>query len=177
MIAIPPALAATQRADGGAWVRNLPGLVAGTLDRWSLRIDGPVGHGMAGLVLPVVRAAGLRTWAGRDAVLLLDHDETTGAMLLKRLDAARPLSALPDDAEALTILAGLLARLTAVRCRFDQLTETLALDRDRATGWTLARILQNSLWDIEDGNTALDPVQLTIAQALTPGHRESRVHT
>ncbi|WP_405640328.1 aminoglycoside phosphotransferase family protein [Streptomyces uncialis] len=56
-----------------------------------------------------------------------------------------------------------------VRRRFDQLTETVGLDRERATGWTLGRLLQNSLWDIEDGATALDPSSVAIAGALRPG--------
>jgi streptomycin 6-kinase len=298
-IEVPAALADTQRAEGGAWVRDLPGLVERMLDQWSLRLDGPVTHGMAGLVLPVVRdgvpavlklqpvsednadtAVGLRTWNGDGAVLLLDHDEPTGAVLLERLDASRPLSVLPDR-EAMPVLADLLARLTAVpappgvrrladvagamlaqvpsavpllrsaderelvrtcaaavaelvgeagdrllhwdlhydnvlagdrepwlaidpeplagdpgfdllpaidnrwdavvasgdvdkavRYRFDLLTERLSLDRTRATGWTLARVLQNALWDIEDGKTALDPAQVAIATALKT--RESR---
>jgi streptomycin 6-kinase len=222
-------------------------------------------------------AVGLRTWAGHGAVLLLDHDEPTGAMLLERLDATRPLSTVTDDVTAVEILANLLARLTAikappgvrhlsdiaiqmveqtpkavraladpaeqalvrncaavtaellpepgdrllhwdlhydnilagerepwlaidpeplagdpsfdllpaldnrweeavatgdaprvVRRRFDQLTEALSLDRDRARAWTLARVLQNTLWDIEDGKPTLDPTQLTIARALKP---------
>ncbi|MEU9318739.1 aminoglycoside phosphotransferase family protein [Streptomyces sp. NPDC048295] len=50
--------------------------------------------------------------------------------------------------------------------RFDQLTEVLGLDRQRATGWTLGRVLQNALWDVEDGKTVLDPVQVVIATAL-----------
>ncbi|WP_372506308.1 aminoglycoside phosphotransferase family protein [Actinomadura madurae] len=50
--------------------------------------------------------------------------------------------------------------------RFDLLTEVLNLDRDRATGWTLGRVLQNALWDIEDGKTALDPAQAAIATTL-----------
>lgn len=295
MIEIPVSLAETQRAEDGAWVRNLPALAAEMLDRWSLRLDGPVGHGMAGIVLPVVRtdglaavlklqpvtdeskdvATGLRTWAGRGTVLLLDHDEPTGAMLLERLDAARPLATVADDTAALAILAGLLARLTAVPAppgvrqlsdiaaamldevpsavpalkdpaeqalvrdcaaataevlpepgdrllhwdlhydnilagtrepwlaidpeplagdpafdllpaldnrwdeivatgnaekavlrRFDQLTEALSLDRARAVAWTMARVLQNSLWDIEDGKHTLEPVQVTIAAAI-----------
>lgn len=295
MIEIPASLVETQRAEDGAWVRNLPSLAAEMLERWSLRLAGPVGHGMAGIVLPVVRsdglaavlklqpvteeskdvATGLRTWAGRGTVLLLDHDEHTGAMLLERLDATRPLSTVPDDTAALDVLAGLLARLTAVPAppgvrhlsdiaaamldqvpsaapmladpaeqalvglcaaataevlpepgdrllhwdlhydnilagtrepwlaidpeplagdpgfdllpaldnrweevvatghpkkavlrRFDQLTEALSLDRDRAAAWTMARVLQNSLWDIEDGNHTLHPVQVTIAVAI-----------
>lgn len=50
--------------------------------------------------------------------------------------------------------------------RFDQLTEVLGLDRRRATGWTLGRVLQNALWDIEDGRTALEPAQARIATDL-----------
>ncbi|MEU4761780.1 aminoglycoside phosphotransferase family protein [Actinosynnema sp. NPDC023794] len=54
----------------------------------------------------------------------------------------------------------------AVLRRFDLLTSTLDLDRDRAAAWTLGRVLQNSLWDVEDGETALNPVQVAIATAL-----------
>ncbi|MFW5417842.1 hydroxyurea phosphotransferase [Nocardiopsis sp. CNT-189] len=54
----------------------------------------------------------------------------------------------------------------AVLGRFDRLTEVLGLDRGRATGWTLGRVLQNALWDVEDGKTALDPAQVAIAGAL-----------
>ncbi|MFE9248553.1 aminoglycoside phosphotransferase family protein [Streptomyces sp. NPDC007088] len=35
--------------------------------------------------------------------------------------------------------------------RFDAMTEVLGLDRRRAAAWTLARVLQNCLWEIEDG--------------------------
>jgi streptomycin 6-kinase len=265
------------------------------LDRWALRPDGPAAHGMASFVLPVTRAdgtpavlkfqplsednagaaPGLRVWNGDGVVRLLDHDPDTGTMLLERLDAARPLSAVNDDDTALRILADLLARLVAVRApdgirrladiaaamldqvphalpalrdpaerrllhtcasavaeligeagdrllhwdlhydnvlagqrepwlaidpeplagdpgfdlwpaldsrwdavtatgdvtrtvlrRFDVLTEALALDRRRAAGWTLGRILQNTLWDIEDGKTVLDPPQRAIATAV-----------
>ena len=41
----------------------------------------------------------------------------------------------------------------AIRRRFDLMTEILGLDRERATAWTLARILQNILWDIERDDT------------------------
>ncbi|MEU4388438.1 hypothetical protein [Promicromonospora sp. NPDC023805] len=53
-----------------------------------------------------------------------------------------------------------------VRRRFDVLTEVLALDRFRATGWTLGRLLQNSLWDVEDGATSLAPASVVMADAL-----------
>ncbi|GAA4881934.1 aminoglycoside phosphotransferase family protein [Saccharopolyspora cebuensis] len=57
----------------------------------------------------------------------------------------------------------------AVRRRFHALTEHLDLERDRATAWTLARVLQNCLWDIDDGATALAPTQRAIAEALISG--------
>ncbi|MFJ7779126.1 aminoglycoside phosphotransferase family protein [Streptomyces yangpuensis] len=53
-----------------------------------------------------------------------------------------------------------------VRRRFDLLTEVLGLDRPRATGWTLGRLLQNALWDIEDGATRLAPPSVTLAASL-----------
>jgi streptomycin 6-kinase len=34
--------------------------------------------------------------------------------------------------------------------RFDAMTEIIGLDRERAKAWTLGRVLQNALWDIED---------------------------
>jgi streptomycin 6-kinase len=34
--------------------------------------------------------------------------------------------------------------------RFDAMTEITGLDRERAKLWTLGRVLQNALWDIED---------------------------
>ncbi|MFJ2894986.1 aminoglycoside phosphotransferase family protein [Streptomyces sp. NPDC087218] len=62
----------------------------------------------------------------------------------------------------------------AVLHRFDLLTEALGLDRERAVGWTLGRVLQNALWDIEDGETALDPAQVAIATGLLD--RSARKH-
>jgi streptomycin 6-kinase len=137
-IEVPEALAVAygrhSGAAGRAWIAALPRLAADTLDRWELRLDGPATHGMASLVLPVLlpdgtpavlklqlahedNAAaplGLRLWNGAGVVRLLDHDPGTGAMLLERLDATRPLSAHPDEPTAVRVLAGLLARLTAV---------------------------------------------------------------
>ncbi|MGK5531838.1 aminoglycoside phosphotransferase family protein [Streptomyces sp. URMC 129] len=54
----------------------------------------------------------------------------------------------------------------AIRRRFDLMTEMLGLDRDRATGWTLARILQNGLWSVEDGEPGIDPEQVITAERL-----------
>ncbi|KUF19943.1 MULTISPECIES: aminoglycoside phosphotransferase family protein [Streptomyces] len=45
--------------------------------------------------------------------------------------------------------------------RFDAMTEILGLDRERAKAWTLGRVLQNALWDIEDGRApAADHVEV-----------------
>ncbi|MFF8371679.1 aminoglycoside phosphotransferase family protein [Streptomyces lydicus] len=277
------------------WLAGLPHLGGDLLECWDLRPDGPSAHGMASLVLPVLRADGtpaalklqqlreetagaatsLRTWRGNGIVRLLDHDEESSSQLLERLDAARTLSSVTDDARALHILAELMARLSSVPApeglrtlsalaaamldqvpravpalrdpaeqrlvrtcasavaelvgepgdrllhwdlhydnvlagerepwlaidpeplagdpgfellpalhnrwaevvasgdveravlrRFDLLTEALGLDRRRATGWTLGRVLQNALWDIEDGKTHLEPAQIAIAGAL-----------
>jgi streptomycin 6-kinase len=52
-----------------------------------------------------------------------------------------------------------------IRWRFDAMTDILTLDRARAHAWTLGRLLQNSLWDIED-NRPLSPRQLEIARRL-----------
>lgn len=53
-----------------------------------------------------------------------------------------------------------------VRRRFDVLTEVLGLDREQAAGWTLGRLLQNALWDIEDGQRALAPAAVVVAEAV-----------
>ncbi|WFB08411.1 aminoglycoside phosphotransferase family protein [Streptomyces sp. LX-29] len=68
----------------------------------------------------------------------------------------------------------------AIRRRFDLMTEVLGLDRQRAARWTLTRVLQNALWDLEDAEDAEDAAdfedddellqeeQLVIARALAP---------
>ncbi|MEV6050351.1 aminoglycoside phosphotransferase family protein [Streptomyces sp. NPDC052107] len=53
-----------------------------------------------------------------------------------------------------------------VRRRFDAMTEVLGLDRERARAWTLGRLLQNALWDVEDGRP-VEERQLEIARRLT----------
>jgi streptomycin 6-kinase len=55
----------------------------------------------------------------------------------------------------------------AIRYRFDLMIDVVGLDRDRAVGWTLGRILQNCLWDVKDGEVELNPVQVAVAEALT----------
>lgn len=138
VIDIPDELAATQEKFNGEagrdFITRLPERAADFLQRWSLRLDGPSMYGMCALVLPVVRADGsraalklqyldeetageptaLRTWAGDGAVRLLEYDDETGTLLLERLDASRMLTHEPDSRAAVLVIAGLLARLTAV---------------------------------------------------------------
>ena len=57
----------------------------------------------------------------------------------------------------------------AIRRRFDQMIEALALDRAEAVAWIFARILQNEIWsaeDTEEGELWLDPKQIVIAEAI-----------
>lgn len=56
--------------------------------------------------------------------------------------------------------------LRVVRRRFDLLTEVLGLDRERAAGWTRGRLLQNALWDIEDGEIRLAASAAAVAESL-----------
>ncbi|GAA1426739.1 aminoglycoside phosphotransferase family protein [Microlunatus lacustris] len=137
-VVVPAALAVSQRtyfgAAGDRWVAALPELAATWLERWSLVPDGPAASGAVALVLPVRRADGtpaalklqpvddetvgeaaaLRLWAGRGAVALLEHDASSGTLLLQRLDASRSLLSGAPDAEATTVIAQLLVRLNAV---------------------------------------------------------------
>ena len=137
MIDIPRELAAAQERYNGAtgrdFIASLRGAAEGFLERWELRLDGRPMHGVSALVLPVVCADGtgavlklqlldeesvgepvaLRVWGGDGAVRLLRHDESSGAMLLERLDSARMLSHLPGTREAVEVVGRLLAHLTA----------------------------------------------------------------
>ncbi|MGW6358821.1 aminoglycoside phosphotransferase family protein [Streptomyces sp. NPDC055092] len=293
MIDIPDGLVESQYTYAGepgrAFIAGLPARVEEFVERWDLRVDGPAMHGMAALVLPVVRGDGtpaavkfqildeetegepvaLRVWDGDGAVRLLDHDGATGTMLLERLDSGRMLDSMEDSRKALLVIAELLARLTsepapegmrrlsdiaagmlarvpsalaAVPCsadralladcaaavrevageagdrllhwdlhfenvlaaerepwlsidpkplagdpgfdlkpaidnrfdadevvwRFDAMSGVLGLDRERARAWTLGRVLQDSLWEIEDGRP-LVPDHLETARRLLGG--------
>ncbi|GAA3568836.1 aminoglycoside phosphotransferase family protein [Kribbella ginsengisoli] len=121
-------------SDQLPWLDAAPTLAAEYLDRWNLRLDGKPLHGMASIVLPVVRTAdatpamlklqpftdenkgealGLKTWSTDDVVEVLDDDPATATILLERLEP-RSLADVPDDTEATRILAELLARLSVV---------------------------------------------------------------
>lgn len=135
---VPALLAASHRlyfgAAGDRWIADLPRLADGWLERWELTLDGTPASGAVALVLPVRRSDGspaalklqpvddetvdeataLRLWSGLGAVALLEHDPTSGTLLLERLDPARSLLRGIDDEAATTVIAGLLVRLNAV---------------------------------------------------------------
>ncbi|MFJ4874006.1 aminoglycoside phosphotransferase family protein [Streptomyces sp. NPDC088745] len=138
-VRVPAGLAAAQLRWNGeagrAWVAGLPGRVRECLAGWGLRPDGPVMHGAAALVVPVVRegdglaavlklqlrdeenageAAALRAWAGLGVVEVLAADEARGALLLERLDEGRPLDGVRDALDGVRVIAESLARLNAV---------------------------------------------------------------
>lgn len=55
----------------------------------------------------------------------------------------------------------------AIRDRFDLMLEITGIDRDRALGWTAGRILQNVLWETEDGGTTMDAELRAVTSALS----------
>jgi streptomycin 6-kinase len=119
---------------GRLWIAGLPAMAVAAMDRWELVGDGQVASGAVALIIPVARRDGskavlklqpvddetggepaaLRAWAGRGAVQLLEHDPSSGAMLLEKLDASRDLNTMEDDLAAAQIIAELLARLNSV---------------------------------------------------------------
>jgi streptomycin 6-kinase len=119
---------------GRLWIAGLPAMAAVAMDRWELVGDGQVASGAVALIIPVARRDGskavlklqpvddetggepaaLRAWAGRGAVRLLEHDPSSGAMLLERLDASRDLNTMEDDLAATKIIAELLVQLNSV---------------------------------------------------------------
>ncbi|MFC7903713.1 aminoglycoside phosphotransferase family protein [Streptomyces griseoincarnatus] len=56
--------------------------------------------------------------------------------------------------------------------RFDAMTEVLGLDRARARAWTYGRVLQNCLWETEEGRP-LGEADLEIARRLRGGSGEA----
>ncbi len=135
---VPPAFVASVLSLAGpaaaAWIERLPALVAAACARWTLVVDGPSMHGVAGLVVPVrtadgvgaalkvswphdeavAEAAALRCWAGTGAVRLLAANAPDWTMLLERLDATRSLEEMSDPDRAVELAASLLPRLHVV---------------------------------------------------------------
>ncbi|MEU7022566.1 aminoglycoside phosphotransferase family protein [Streptomyces sp. NPDC046203] len=122
--------------DCAAAVREVAGEPGDRLLHWDLHADN-------------ILASAREPWLAIDPKPLAGDP---GFDLLPALTSPWDPGPLPDPAET--------------RWRFDLLTERLGLDRTRARAWTLGRVLQNGLWDVEDGAVALAPAQVSIARNL-----------
>ncbi len=141
---VPELLASTAAREPGvgSWLTELPGIVAGLAERWSLRVGEPFQPGGrcawvapvtdssgSDLVLKVAfrfgtaeerdEAAGLRAWHGNGSVLLhAVHDgESCSALLLERCLPGTQLAVTLPEPEQDLVVAGLLRQLWAAPYR------------------------------------------------------------
>ncbi|MFG2902933.1 aminoglycoside phosphotransferase family protein [Streptomyces zaomyceticus] len=113
-------------------------------------------------------AAVVREVAGEPGDRLLHWDLHLGNILAAEREPwlaidPKPLAGDPG----FDLLPALLDRFDPddVLWRFDLLAEVVG-DRERAVAWTLGRVLQNGLWDVEDGEDGLDEEQVEVARIL-----------
>src|SRR5215212_9669766 len=124
-------MVALYAADGSAWLKRLPALIADCEQRWSLTIQPPFANLSYNYVAPAVRddgtavvvklgvpnpeqqteIAALRLYDGRGIVQLLDADPALGVLLLERLTPGRPLAHMADDEQATAIAAQVMRQL------------------------------------------------------------------
>nr|WP_234347594.1 aminoglycoside phosphotransferase family protein [Streptomyces specialis] len=124
-------------------------------------------------------AAATRELIGEPGDRLLHWDLHHGNVLAPLPGAGRGEPWLAIDPKPLTgdpgfdLLPALINRFDAdaVTRRFDLMTEALGLDRDRAMGWTMARVLQNGLWSVEDGEPGVDREQVITVERLRSRRR------
>lgn len=129
------------------WRPSVPEVLTRTCRRWKLTLGEELTGGSASVVHAVRTAQGtdavlklslphreardealaLRSWDGRGAVRLLDHDRDDFALLLERCDPGTPLTGfpLPED-ERLAVMADALATLWSARTPTDAGFESLA---------------------------------------------------
>ncbi len=114
-------------------------------------------------------AAALREVAGEPGDRLLHWDLHFGNVLAAAREPwlaidPKPLAGDPG----FELLPALVNRFDPAETlwRFDAMTATLGLDRERARAWTLGRLLQNALWDLQDGAAGMQEEQLAIARGL-----------
>lgn len=144
-----------------AGLRRLGELAAAMLDR--------VPDALAGLADPAERrlladcAAAVREVADEPGDRLLHWDLHYDNVLAAGREPwlaidPKPLAGDPG----FELLPALLNRFdpepAVIRRRFDLLTEALGTDRERAMAWTLGRLLQLWLWDLEGDDSPDDPV-------------------
>ncbi|MGI8885445.1 MAG: aminoglycoside phosphotransferase family protein [Gaiellaceae bacterium] len=129
---IPDQLSHLRAEPGGvAWLAQLPELVRGCADAWSLRVGEPYAYAFVSLALraelpdgtPVVLKIGfphresehesdaLAHYDARGAVTLLQYDATRRAMLLERCEPGTSLLDHPDEEQAFRLAARVLDRL------------------------------------------------------------------
>ncbi|MET7631363.1 aminoglycoside phosphotransferase family protein [Streptomyces sp. NPDC005078] len=119
-------------------------------------------------------AAAVREVAGEPGDRLLHWDLHYDNILAGRADEGRAHEWIALDPKPLAgdpgfdLMPALANRFdaSAVRWRFDLMTEVLGLDRERARAWTLGRALQNGLWSVAEGEHRLLPDQVEIARRL-----------
>ncbi|WP_434739147.1 aminoglycoside phosphotransferase family protein [Streptomyces katrae] len=148
-------------------LRGLGGIAAGMLER--------VPRAAAGLAAAADRrvlrdcAGALAEVAGEPGDRLLHWDLHFGNVLAGRREPwlaidPKPLAGDPGF-ELLPSLVNEY-RERDVRWRFDLLTEAVGADRERARAWTLGRVLQNCLWEVEEGCRRLPRREVAVAGLL-----------
>ncbi|MFD7030178.1 aminoglycoside phosphotransferase family protein [Streptomyces sp. NPDC059917] len=122
--------------DCAAALAEVAGEPGDRLLHWDLHFDNVLG-------------AGVRTGGERGQWLAIDP---------------KPLSGDPG----FELLPAIVNRFRAdeVVWRFELLAGELGLDRERARAWTLGRVLQNAVWDVADGESALGEEQAEVARLL-----------
>ncbi|MFE5540849.1 aminoglycoside phosphotransferase family protein [Streptomyces sp. NPDC056492] len=160
-------LARLTRVRAPAGVRGLGGVAAGMLESVPAALERVAPGRARGLVADC--AAALAEVAGEPGDRLLHWDLHYGNVLAGGREPwlaidPKPLAGDPGF-ELLPAIRNEFA-VDGVRWRFDALTAALGLDRDRARAWTLGRVLQNCLWDVEEGERELDEEQLLVAEVL-----------
>ncbi|HEY3558259.1 MAG TPA: aminoglycoside phosphotransferase family protein [Kribbella sp.] len=151
---IPEAFARTtvdrEGAAGQAWLDELPAIVEGLLDRWSLERNGDVLHGQVGVVVPVAGDAvpdavlkvsfphpgnvyepdAFEAWGGRGAVRLYERDDDRYAMLLERAHPSTMAQHTGEQTDGVAAIAGNLLRQLTIPA-----PDGLPRMSDKAASW------------------------------------------